>query len=70
MNITREEAMSWWNSLPIIEKSLIAQKYSNYLNGRGYVSLTGREIENLYTLMIREKKSYIEMIKYNQNKNI
>lgn len=49
----REKAMDWWNGLPIIEKSLLAQKYSDYLHGRGFVSITGREVEHIYK---QEKK--------------
>ena len=44
----REIALKWWNELSIIEKSLLAQKYSDMVFGRGFVSLTGREIENIY----------------------
>ena len=44
----RDEAIEWWNNLQIIEKSLLAQKYSDYLLGRGYTSLTGREIESIW----------------------
>lgn len=48
MKNAREKAIEWWNKLPIIEKSLLTQKYSDALFGRGYVSLTGREIEAIW----------------------
>lgn len=48
MKSQREKAIDWWNKLPIIEKSLLSQKYSDALLGRGYVSLTGREIEAIW----------------------
>jgi hypothetical protein len=48
MKNAREKAIEWWNKLPIIEKSLLAQKYSDALFGRGYTSLTGREIEAIW----------------------
>lgn len=44
----RERAIEWWNKLPIIEKSLLAQKYSDALFGRGYASLTGREVQAIW----------------------
>ena len=48
MKNAREKAIEWWNKLPIIEKSLLAQKYNDVLFGRGYTSLTGREIEAIW----------------------
>jgi len=48
MTDSREKAIKWWNLLPIIEKSLLAQKYSNALLGKGYTSLTGREVQAIW----------------------
>lgn len=45
---TRRQALEWWNQLNVIDKSLLAQKYSNFLYGRGFVSLTGSEIEEIW----------------------
>jgi hypothetical protein len=48
MSTTREKRLEWWNRLSIIEKSFFAQKYSKELFGKGYLALTGREIEEIY----------------------
>ena len=50
----RHIAMDWWNRLPIIEKSFYAQKHSDYLHGRGFVSITGREVEYIYKKEIKK----------------
>jgi len=45
METTRSKAISWWNTQHISAKNFLADKYY----GRILSSLTGREIELIYT---------------------
>ena len=67
MKNAREKGIEWWNKLPIIEKSLLAQKYSDALFGRGYISLTGREIEAIWVdeVGLKEIESLANDVNYN-----
>jgi hypothetical protein len=46
----RTQAITWWNTMTIIEKAfkLSKMKDNNTLNGRKVETLTGREIEIIY----------------------
>jgi len=41
----RNQALKWWKRLPILERSELARRY---FTGRGQLSLTGREIEEIW----------------------
>jgi hypothetical protein len=50
---TREKAIKWWNNLSIVEKayklSASKDKYFAFFEGRRVETLTGREIEMIYS---------------------
>jgi murein L,D-transpeptidase YafK len=48
----REEAMGWWNMLSPDERSVYVNKYEKFIlmgNQRNHSTLTGREIEIIYS---------------------
>lgn len=44
----RMKALSWWFKLSIIDRSLLCQKYSEELKGKGSVSVNELEIISMY----------------------
>jgi hypothetical protein len=48
----REEAISWWNMLSPDERSVYLNKYQEHIlmgNERNHSTLTGREVELIYS---------------------
>jgi murein L,D-transpeptidase YafK len=48
----REEAISWWNMLSPDERSVYLNKYQEHIlmgNERNHSTLTGREVEIIYS---------------------
>lgn len=54
---TREQAMKWWNELPVFETN----SYTNtYFKGRTWTTLTGREIETMWRAVNNRPSSTIK----------
>lgn len=56
----RTKAIKWFNQMSIIDKSLLCQKYSSELFGRGPTSITGSEIEMMYRKEENEENKNIK----------
>jgi hypothetical protein len=67
----RINAISWWNNLPIIDKSLLAQKHADMLDGNGYVSLNDSSIEMIYLeSYIKEKMARMNIFYSKKDKTL
>ncbi len=51
---SREQAIKWWNDLPLFTKNSKHHYADRYFPNRGHASLTGREIEHIWKQELQE----------------